>query len=180
MAPYKALYSHKCRTPLRWTELGERRVLSPKLFSETEDKVRLIRDCLKAIFDGQKSYTYLKRRENEYSVGDFVFLKVSPWKKVLRFSLKGKLSLRFIEPYQILKRVGLVVYQLELRPDLDRIHDVFHILMLRRCCSDPTHIVPVKEIEVRPNLTFEEESVQILNHDVKFLQKKSIPLVKVL
>ncbi|XP_052883522.1 uncharacterized protein LOC128292668 [Gossypium arboreum] len=73
-----------------------------------------------------------------------------------------------------------IAYQLELPPELDRIHDVFHVSLLRRYRSDPKHIVPVKEIEVRPNLTFEEELVQIPDHDVKVLRRKSIPLVKVL
>ncbi|XP_016747039.1 uncharacterized protein [Gossypium hirsutum] len=106
--------------------------------------------------------------------------KVSPWKKILRFGQKGKLSRRFIGPYSVLKRMGPVAYQLELPPELGRIHDVFYISMLRRYCSDPTDIVPVKEIEVRPSLTFKEEPVQILDRDVKGLRRKPIPLVKVL
>ncbi|XP_017631113.1 uncharacterized protein LOC108473837 [Gossypium arboreum] len=160
MAPYEALYGCKCRTPLHLTKLGERRVLGTKLVSETEDKVRLIQDNLKAPSDRQKSCADMKRHDIEYSVGDFIFLKVSPWKKVLRFGYKGKLSPRFIKPYWILKHIGLVTYQLELSPELDRIHNVFHVLMLRRYSSDPTHMVPVEEIEV--------------------LRRKSIPLVKVL
>ncbi|XP_016704610.1 uncharacterized protein [Gossypium hirsutum] len=98
----------------------------------------------------------LKKRDIEYSVGDFMFLKVSPSKKVLRFNHKGKLSLRFIRPYQILKCVGPVAFQLELPPELDRIHDVFHISMLRQYQSDPSHVVSIEEIEVRLDLTFEE------------------------
>lgn len=117
MAPYEALYGHRCRTPSCWIELGEWRVLDPKLVSDTEDKVRLIRDRLKAVTDKQKSYTDLKHREIEYSMGDFIFLKVLPWKKVLRFGRKSKLKPRFSGPYHILKRVGLVAYQLELPPD---------------------------------------------------------------
>ena len=113
-------------------------------------------------------------------MGDMVFLKVSPWKKILRFGRKGKLSPRFIGPYRILKRVGPVAYQLELPPELNRIHDVFHVSMLRRYRSDPTHVVPVAEIEVQTDLTFEEEPVQILDRDVKILRRKSVPLVKVL
>ncbi|XP_016690845.1 uncharacterized protein [Gossypium hirsutum] len=97
--------------------------------------------------------------------------EVSQWKKVLRFCRKGKLSPRFIRPYCILKCVGPVVYQLELPPELDHIHAVFHVLMLRRYCSDPTHVVFVEEIEVRLDLTFEEELVQILERDVKVFWK---------
>ena len=125
MAPYEALYGRRCRTPSCWTELGERQVLGPELVADTEDKVKLIRDRLKEASDRQKSYADLKRKEIEYSVGDMVFLKVSPWKKILRFGKKGKLSPRFIGPYRILKRVGPVAYQLELPSELDRIHDVF-------------------------------------------------------
>ncbi|XP_052477804.1 uncharacterized protein LOC128033770 [Gossypium raimondii] len=141
MAPYEALYGRKSRTPLCWTELGERRVLGPELVSETKDKGLAM-------------------------------------EKVLRFGRKRKLSPRFIGLYLILKRVRLVAYQLELPPELVRIHDVFHVLMLRHYCSDPTHVVSVEEIEVRPDLTFEEEPVQILDRDVKVLQKKSILLAK--
>ncbi|XP_017609545.1 uncharacterized protein LOC108455505 [Gossypium arboreum] len=112
MVLYEALYRHKCCTLLYWTKLGEQRVLGPELVFETEENVRLIGDYLKAASDRQKSYADLKRCEIEYSVGDFVFLKVSLWKKVLR-----------------------------------------------RYRSDPTHIVPVEKIEVRPYLTFEEEPV---------------------
>ncbi|KAA3470459.1 Retrovirus-related Pol polyprotein from transposon 17.6 [Gossypium australe] len=128
----------------------------------------------------QKSYADLKRKEIEFSVGDYVFLKVSPWKNILRFGWKGKLSLRLIGPYRVLKRVGLVAYQLELPPELNRVHNVFHVSMLRRYHSDPSHIVPVEEIKVRPDLSFEEEPVQILDLDVKVLRRKSVPLVKVL
>ncbi|XP_016743191.1 uncharacterized protein [Gossypium hirsutum] len=111
---------------------------------------------------------------------DIVFLKVSPWKKVLRFSRKGKLSPRFIGSYQILKRVGLVAYQLELPPESDHIHDVFHVSLLRHYHSNPTHSVTVEEIKVTPDLTFKEEPVQILDRDVKVLIRKPIPLVNVL
>ncbi|KAG8474723.1 hypothetical protein CXB51_031299 [Gossypium anomalum] len=154
-------------------------VLGPELVADTKDKVRIIRDRLKEASDGQKSYADLKRKEIEYSVGDMVFLKISPWKKILRFGKKGKLSLRFIRPYLVLKRVGPVAYQLELPPELDRIHDAFHVSILRRYRSDPTHVVPVVEIEVQPDLTFEEEPMQILDRDVKVLRRKSVPLVKV-
>ncbi|XP_040971358.1 uncharacterized protein [Gossypium hirsutum] len=130
--------------------------------------------------DRQKSYIDLKRCGIEYSVGDFVFLKVSPWKKVLRFSRKGKLSPRFIGLYRILKRVGPVACQLELLPELVRIHHVFHVSMLRRCRSDPSHVVLVEEIEIRPDLTFEEKQIQILDRDVKVLRRKSVSLVKCL
>ena len=115
---------------------------------DTEEKVQVIRQRLKTASDRQKSYADLKRRDIEYEVGDKVFLKVSPWRKILRFGQKGKLSLRFIGPYEILERVGLVAYQLALPPELAKLHDVFHVSMLRRYRSDESHILPVQEIQV--------------------------------
>ncbi|KAA3460521.1 DNA/RNA polymerases superfamily protein [Gossypium australe] len=94
--------------------------------------------------------------------------------------IKGKLSPRFIGPYRVLKRVGPVAYQLELPPELSQIHNVFHVSMLRRYHSDPSHVVLVEEIEVRSDLSFEEELVEILDCDVKVLRRKTVPLVKVL
>ncbi|KAA3473644.1 reverse transcriptase [Gossypium australe] len=167
MAPYEVLYGRRCHIPTCWTELGERQLLGPKLITDTEEKVKLIRAQLKEASDRQKSYTDLKRKEIEFSVGDQAFLKVSPWKKVLRFGRKGKLSPRFIGPYQVLKRVRPVAYQLELPSELRQIHDVFHVSMLRRYRSNPSHIISVEELEVRPDLSFKEEPVQILDRDVK-------------
>ncbi|XP_016709129.1 uncharacterized protein [Gossypium hirsutum] len=162
------------------TDFLVRCLTCPELFSETKFKVRLIRDRLKVASDRQKSYADLKRRDIECSVGDFMFLNISPWKKILRFGHKGKLSPGFIGPYQIVKHVELVTYQLELPLKLDRIHDVFHVSMLRRYGSDPSHIVSVEDIEVRLDLTFEEQPVQVLERDVKVLRRNPIPLVKVL
>ena len=113
-------------------------------------------------------------------MGDKVFLKVSPWKKVMRFGKKGKLSPRFIGPYEILERVGPVAYRLALPPELSKIHNVFHVSMLRRYRSDPTHIIQAEKIELQPDLSYEEEPVAILAHEVKELRNKRVPLVKVL
>ncbi|KAA3460467.1 DNA/RNA polymerases superfamily protein [Gossypium australe] len=180
MTPYEALYGRKCRTPTCWTELKKRQVLGLELVAESEEKVSVIRARLKEASDRQKSYADLKRKEIEFDVGDQVFLKVSPWKKVMRFGRKGKFSPRFIRPYRVLKRVGQVAYQLELPSELKQMHDVFHVSMLRRYRSDPSHVVPVEEVELRPDLSYEEEPIQIFERDVKVLRRKSVPLVKVL
>ena len=96
-----------------------------------------------------------------------MFLKVSLWKKVMRFRKKGKLSPRFIGPYEVIKKVGPVVYKLALPPDLENIHNVFHVSMMRRYRSNPSHVVSSETIEVRPYLTYEEEPVEILAREVK-------------
>ncbi|XP_016706970.1 uncharacterized protein [Gossypium hirsutum] len=98
----------------------------------------------------------------------------------MRFDRKGKLSPRFIGPYQILKRVGPIAYQLELPSKLDHLHDVFYISILRRYWSGPSHVAFVEKIEIRLGLTFQEEPIQILDRDIQVLMRKSIPLVKVL
>ena len=93
---------------------------------------------------------------------------------------KGKLSPRFIRPYEVIEKVGPVAYKLALPPDLEKIHNVFHVSMLRRCRSYPSHIVSSETIELRLDLTYEEEPVEILAREVKELHNKKIPLVKVL
>ena len=167
MAPYEALYGRKCRTPMCWTELNEHKLIGPDLVKDTEEKVQVIRQRLKAASDRKKSYANLKRRDIEYNVGDKVFLKVSPWRKILRFGQKGKLSPRFIGPYEILERIGLVAYRLALPPELTKLHDVFHVSMLRRYRSDESHILPVQEIQVQEDLSYDEEPKTILVREVK-------------
>ncbi|KAG8490837.1 hypothetical protein CXB51_014025 [Gossypium anomalum] len=105
-------------------------------------------ESLKVAFDRQKSYADLKRKEIEFQVGDKVFLKMSPWKKVLQFGHKGKLCPRFIRPYEITERIGLVAYQFALPPELYRIHNVFHLSMLWLYQSDLLHITSLTEVEI--------------------------------
>ena len=109
MAPNEALYDRRCRTLVWWTYLNEYKVIGPNIVKEIEEKVWVIQQLLKAASDRQKSYAYLKRKDIEYEVSDKVFLKVSPWRKILWFGKKGKLSPRFIEPYEILERIGPVM-----------------------------------------------------------------------
>ena len=95
-----------------WTDLNEHKLIGPDTVKDTKEKIQVIRQRLKAASDRQRSYANLKRRDIEYNVGDKVFLKVSPWKRIVRFGQKGKLSPRFIGPYEILERIGPVAYRL--------------------------------------------------------------------
>ncbi|KAG8501155.1 hypothetical protein CXB51_003247 [Gossypium anomalum] len=148
MAPYEALYGRKCRTPLYWTELKENQIYGVDLIKETEEKVKVIRDCLKDASDRQKSYADLKRKDIEFQV--------------------------------VIEKVGPVAYRLALPPELEKIHDVFHVSMLRRYRSDPSHVVSPTEIELQPDMTYEEEPIKILAREVKQLRNKNVALVKVL
>ncbi|KAA3483184.1 DNA/RNA polymerase superfamily protein [Gossypium australe] len=180
MAPFEALYGRKCQTSLYWTELREYQIHGVNLVKETEEKVKVIRECLKAASDRQKSYSNLKWKEFEFQIGDKVFLKLSPWIKVLRFGRKGKLSPRFIGPYEITERIRPVAYRLALPSKLEIIHDVFHVSMLRRYRSDPSPVIVPIEVEIKSDMTYGEEQVKILAREVKQLRHKSISLVKVL
>ena len=180
MAPYEALYGWKCRTPVCWTEINEHKVIGPDIAKDTEEKVQVIRETLKAASDRQKSYADLKRRDIAYEVGDKVFLKVSPWRKILQLGKKGKLSPRFIGPYEVLEQIDPMTYRLALPLELVKLHNVFHVSMLRRYHFDESHILPVQEIQVQEDLSYDEEPKAILAREVKQLRNKQVPLVKVL
>ena len=180
MASYEALYGRKCRTPLCWDEVRERKLLGPKIFQVTTDNVKVIRDRLKITQDRQKSYVDNRMRDLEFQVGDQVFMRISPWKGVLRFGKKGKLSPRYMGPYEIVERIGEVAYRLRLPPKLARIHDVFHVSMLRKYMSDPSHVLRDQPIELKEDLTYDERPIQIVDRKDQVLRKKVIPLVKVL
>ena len=131
MAPYEALYDRKCKTLVCWTDLNEHKVIKPNTVKETKENVQVIQQRLKSVSDRQKSYADLKRKHIEYEVRDKVFLKVSPWRKILRFGKKEKPSLRFIGPYEILERIGPIAYHLALPLELAKLHNVFHVSMLQ-------------------------------------------------
>ena len=180
MAPYEALYGRKCRSPTFWSDISDSLVLGPDLIQSTIDKVKVIQAKMKAAQDRQKSYADLSRRPITYDVGDKVLLKVSPMKGVMRFGVKGKLSPKYVGPYEVLERIGEVAYKLALPVELSKVHNVFHVSQLRRYRSDPSHVIAVESVEVNPNLTFEEKPVKILDRQVRSLRRKEVPLVKVL
>ncbi|XP_012435471.1 uncharacterized protein LOC105762107 [Gossypium raimondii] len=168
------------RTPSCWVELSERKIVGQYFMRETKEKVVVIHHHLKATQDQQNSYADLKRREISFEVEDKVFLKLFPWKRIICFGPKGKLSPRFIKPYVIFDKVGLVAYRLALPPELSRIHVVFQVLILHRYISNPEYLIQIEELDIEPNLSYEEESVRILAKEVKELRTKRIPLMKVL
>ena len=165
------------RVGIRCSEVGD--VTGQELVQVTVDKIRVIKSKLKAAQDCQKSYVNQHRREMEYQIGDKVFLRVSPWKGIMRFGNKGKLSPRYIGPYDIIERIGPLAYRLALPPELARIHNVFHVSMLRRYISDPSHVLKDSEVEISENLSYVEEPVKIVDHEVKQLRNREIPMVKV-
>ncbi|KAA0054398.1 pol protein [Cucumis melo var. makuwa] len=128
----------------------------------------------------QKSYADVRRKDLEFDVVDKVFLKVAPMKGVLRFERRGKLSPCFVGPFEILERIGPVAYRSALPPSLSAVHDVFHVSMLRKYVTDPSHVVDYEPLEIDENLSSTEQPVEVLAKEVKMLRSREIPLVKVL
>ncbi|GJU59701.1 reverse transcriptase domain-containing protein [Tanacetum coccineum] len=178
-APFEALYGRKCRSPILWAEVGEGQLIGPEIVQETTEKISQIKDRLKAARDRQKSYADRRRKPLEFSVGDQVLLKVSPWKGVVRFGKKGKLAPRFVGPFEITERIGPVAYRLRLPEELNGVHDTFHVSNLKKCLADQTLHVPLEEIQVDAKLNFVEEPVEILEREFKKLKRSRIPIVKV-
>ncbi|GKG13994.1 hypothetical protein Tco_0350954, partial [Tanacetum coccineum] len=124
-----------------------------------------IKNRLKDARDRQKIYADKRRKPLESNVGDYVLLKVSPWKGVVRFGKKGKLAPRFVRPFEIIEKVGPVAYMLDFPKELNGVHDTFHVLNLKKCLADPTLQVHLDEIQVDAKLNFVEEPVEILERE---------------
>ncbi|GKF77470.1 hypothetical protein Tco_0229940, partial [Tanacetum coccineum] len=166
-----ALYGRKCRSHVLWTKIGEESsLIGPELVQETTDKVVLIKEKLKAERDRQKSYADNRRKPLEFEVGDRVMLKVAPWKGVICFGKKGKLALRYVGPFEILERIGLVAYRLRLPKELSGVHNTFHVSNLKKCLADASLHVPLDEIKVDKTLRFVEEPVENSDREVKRLK----------
>ncbi|XP_074291220.1 uncharacterized protein LOC141617995 [Silene latifolia] len=180
MAPYDALYGWKFRSLICWDQASDVRDLGPGKVTETIDQVKIIGERMKAAQDHQKSYAGVRRRPLEFEVGDKVFLKVSPMKTVKRFGVKGKFSPKSIGPYDVVKRIGVVAYKLNLPPSLGKFHDVFHVSQLRKYISDLRHVLQNEIPKLKPSLSFEERPIRILDKNDKTLRTIFLPLVKVL
>ena len=131
MTPFKAVYVRRCRSPVWLFEVVESSIIGPEIILEAVENVRMIRYRLATAQSRKKSYVDNKKRALTLEVGDQVCLKISLMKGVMRFGKKGKLSHRYIGPYEILQRIGNADYELKLPNDLASMHPVFHVLMLK-------------------------------------------------
>ncbi|XP_075108999.1 uncharacterized protein LOC107775271 [Nicotiana tabacum] len=180
MAPYKALYGRRCRSPIGWFEVGEAELLGPELVYQAMEKVKLIQWNLKTAQSRQKSYSDVRHRDLEIQVDDWVFLKVSLIKGVMRFGKKGRLSPRSIGLYRILRRIRQVDYELEFPQELATVHPVFHVSMLKKFMGDLSLVVHTEIIEIKDSLSYEEILVSILNRQICKLRTKETASVQVL
>ncbi|GKE63707.1 putative reverse transcriptase domain-containing protein [Tanacetum coccineum] len=146
VAPFGALYGRKCRSPICWAEVGDAQLIGPEIVHETTEKIIQIKKRIQAVRDRQNSYADKRRKPLEFEVGDKVMLKVSPWKGVIRFGKRGKLNPRYIGPFKILAKVGMLAYRLELPEQLIRVYSTFHVSNLRKCFVDEPLVIPLDEI----------------------------------
>lgn len=154
-------------------------MFGPEVIKEAERQVRIIRGNLRIAQSRQKSYADTRRRDLTFEVGDFVYLKVSPVRGLRRFKVKGKLSPRFIGPFEILERKGEVAYRLDLPAQLSDVHDVFHVSQLKKCLRVPEEQLPLDELSVKGDLTYSEYPIKILETSDRVTRNKVIRMCKV-
>jgi hypothetical protein len=139
----------------------------------------MVRENLQLVQSRQKSYANHRRRELSFKVRDFVYLKVSPMRRLCCFKVRGKLALRFIGPFKILEKRGEVAYQLELPPQLSDVYDVFHISQLKKCMCVPEEQLPMEYLDAEEDLSYQEYPVKILKTSERVIGNKKIRMCKV-
>ncbi|GJW35558.1 hypothetical protein Tco_0058478 [Tanacetum coccineum] len=153
--------------------------MGPEIIHETTEKIVQIKSRIQAARYRQKSYADVRRKPLELQVGDRVMLKVSPWKEVIHFGKRGKLNPRYIGPFKVLAKVGIVAYRLKLPQQLSRVHSTFHVSNLKKCLSDESLVIPLDKIHIDDKLHFVEEPVEIMDREVKRLKQSRILIIKV-
>ncbi|GKD15222.1 putative reverse transcriptase domain-containing protein [Tanacetum coccineum] len=156
-APFKALYGRKCRSPVCWAKVGDVQLTGPEIIHETTEKIVQIRQRLQAARDPAEKFAILDKKPLEFSVGDRVMLKCHLVK--VSSDLENKESLI---------------------PELRNVHNTFHVSNLKKCLSDESLVLPMKELRLDEKLNFMEEPVEITDREVKKLKQSRIPIVKVI
>jgi hypothetical protein len=177
LSPFEILYGRKCTTPISWDNPVDRLMVGPVMLEEMENMVRKVKQNLKEAQDRQKSYVDQKRRHLEFQVGDQVYLKVKARKSSLKLGNCAKLAPRFCGTFEILSRMGPVAYQIALLANL-RIHNVFHVSLLKKYIHDPTHMIDWNLVQVEPEGKFQVEPLRILDQREVVLRNRVIAQVR--
>nr|GEZ45794.1 hypothetical protein [Tanacetum cinerariifolium] len=164
----------------RLLKVGERVIEGPEIIEVTNKKSAIAKEKLKEARTRQKSYADKHRRSLEFQPGDHVLLKVSPARGVRCFGIKGKLSPRFIRPFEMLDRVDEVSYHLALPPQLSHVHNVFHVFLLRWYKYHPLYVISYPLDQIHIDLSYVKEPDAILDRQDRVMRKKTIPFVKIL
>jgi hypothetical protein len=179
ISPFETLYGRPYRTPLSWSESGERVIFGPDIVTEAEEKVKQIQANILTVQSRQKSYTDKRCRPLEFEVGDHVYLRVSPMKGVRHFGIKGKLAPRYIGLYRIIDKYGSLSYQVELPSKLSGVHNVFYGSQLKRCLKPPTDVVIEDTIILESDLTYKAYPTKILDQQDRVTRNKTTQFHKV-
>ncbi|KAL1207318.1 hypothetical protein V5N11_020118 [Cardamine amara subsp. amara] len=180
MAPYEALYGRPCRTPLCWTQVGERSTLGARFVQETTEKIRVLKLNMKEAQDQQKNYADKRRKELEFEVGDNVYLKMALLRGPNRSITATKLSPRYMGPFRVVERVGPVAYRLELPEIMQAFHKVFDVSMLKKCLHRDEEVLAEIPPDLQANMTAETRPLRVLDRKISELRRKRIPMMRVL
>ncbi|WVZ51272.1 hypothetical protein U9M48_002429, partial [Paspalum notatum var. saurae] len=164
MSPFEALYGRRCRTPLNWSEPGERVIFGPDLVEKAEEQVLFIQKNLKQAQSRQQSYSDKRRRPLKFEVGDHVYLRVSPMKGVHRFRVKGKLAPRYIGPFPIIQQCGPSCH---------------HVSQLKKYLQVLEQVIDVADVQLEPNLTYQEYPIRVLDQKERSTRRRTIKFYKI-
>jgi hypothetical protein len=179
MAPFEALYGRRCRTPLNWSEAGERTLFGLDLVKHTEEKVEVIRENLKLAQMRQKSYHDKGTTPRHYEVGDYVYHKVSTTKRAQRFGVKGKLAPRYIGPYENIEVCGLVAYRICLPDQFSAVHNVFHVTQLKKGVKVPeTEVITEANAWIELDFSVVEHPLRVLDQKERKTRRHTVKMYK--
>ena len=167
MAPYEALYSKRCQSPLWWHKPGKASLLGADLVRQTTEQVKKIRNKILATQNRKKSYADNKRKPLEFQKWDHISLRFTPTTGIGKATKIKKLGPRFIGPFEILKRIGPVTYQIGWPPNLPNFHDVFHVSQLWKYILDPSNLLTPKSAQLKEDLTFHILPIRIVDRSAK-------------
>ncbi|XP_062080323.1 uncharacterized protein LOC133785080 [Humulus lupulus] len=156
-----------CRSSIHWQEACERKFFGTEEVDKVTKDIKKFRERLYTSIDGQRKYANRCQRPLAFEAGDKMLLKVAPLKGALHFGKKGKLSPRYIEPFEIVEKIDMVAYRLALPPALDQVHDAFHVSIMRKYVEDSSHVLFYEQLEVDTKLCYEEKQVRILDRKVR-------------